>query len=343
MENVFKAFNITARLFDINDKLICFPDPPDYHKHTKGFFVLIKNNHIYTIKRDLKIIKRTMNASHCLANAKSSLSHCQANTNTVQSNYYINDREEPPECHMIEAAGDLSKYTEKPEYNLVHKDNDLGKLFHELRMAGCEPFIQYQAGTMTELKVNSKIRRTRQEITYTIKLQHLSTHSIDEDVSVENEELFNKMSREMFNFNKKIFNEAHQSFFSQTDINILDESRTILPTRYFKHDFSNRTIEIDRTKAFTKAFSNIAKIPVFTEFHMWKPYRSSELQELNLYLVEASSANIFFNKKLNLAYGMCLSLKRFEETTLKYTTAGNHHTFTKWITKISCLNFGIPT
>ena len=89
------------------------------------------------------------------------------NTNTtredfklkISSNYYISDREEPPECHMIETANDLLKYTEKPEYTLVHKDNDLVKLFHELKIAGYEPFIKYQVGTMTELKVNWKITK----------------------------------------------------------------------------------------------------------------------------------------------------------------------------------------
>ena len=60
---------------------------------------------------------------------------------------------------MIETANDLLKYTEKPEYTLVHKDNDLVKLFHELKMAGYEPFTKYQAGTMTELKVNWKIKK----------------------------------------------------------------------------------------------------------------------------------------------------------------------------------------
>ena len=315
MENVFKTFNITARLFDFNGKLIYSFDPPDYHKHTKGFFGLIKNNHVYTINRDLKSIKKTMN-----------MTTREDFKLKISSNYFISDREEPPECHMIETANDLLKYTEKPEYTLVHKDNDLVKLFHELKIAGYEPFIKYHAGTMTELKVNWKIksttqspgantRATKQEITYTIKLQNLSTHSIDEDVSVENEKLFNDMNREMFNFNKKIFNDAHKSYYSQTDIDILDEARTIVPTGYFKNNSTNETVEIDRTKAFTKAFSKITHIPVFTEFDIWKPYQNEELQNLNLYLVEASTGNLFFNKKFNLVYGMFL--KRLEEKTFK--------------------------
>ena len=63
MENVFKAFNITARLFDFNGKLIYSFDPPDYYKHTKCFFGLIKNSHVYTRNRDLKSIKKTMNTN----------------------------------------------------------------------------------------------------------------------------------------------------------------------------------------------------------------------------------------------------------------------------------------
>ena len=257
MENVFKTFNITARLFDFDGKLIYSFDPPDYHMHTKGFFGLIKNNHVYTINRDLKSIKKTMN-----------MTTREDFKLKISSNYFISDREDPPECHIIETANDLLKYTEKAEYTLVHKDNDLVKLFHELKRAGYEPFIKYQAGTMTELKVNWKIksttqspgantRATKQEITYTIKLQNLSTHSIDEDISVEDEKLFNDMNREMFNFNKKIFNDAHKSYYSQTDIDILDECRTIVPTGYFKNNSTNETVEIDRTKAFTKAFSKI--------------------------------------------------------------------------------------
>ena len=270
------------------------------------------------------------------------------NTNTtledfklkISSNYYISDREEPPECHMIETANDLLKYTEKLEYTLVHKDNDLVKLFHELKMAGYEPFIKYQAGTMTELKVNWKIKSTKQEITYTIKLQNLSTHSIDEDVSVENEKLFNDMNGEMFNFNKKIFNDAHKSYYSQTDIDILDEARTIVPTGYFKNNSTNETVEIDRTKAFTKAFSKITHIPVFTEFDIWKPYQNEELQALNLYLVEASRGNLFSTKNSTL-YMECF-LNVLKKKLLKYTTTSNHRTFTKWIMKISSRSSGIP-
>ena len=52
--------------------------------------------------------------------------------------------------------------------------------------------------------------------------------------------MFNDMNREMFNFNKKIFNDAHKSYYSQTDIDILDEARTIVPTGYFKNELYKR-------------------------------------------------------------------------------------------------------
>ena len=176
---------------------------------------------------------------------------------------------------------------------------------------------------MTELKVNWKIKSTKQEITYTIKLQNLSTHSIDEDVSVENEKLFNDMNREMFNFNKKIFNDAHKSYYSQTDIDILDEARTIVPAGYFKNNSTNETVEIDRNKAFTKAFSKITHIPVFT------------------YTLLKHQGATFFSTKNSTLYMECF-LNVLKKKLLKYTTTSNHRTFTKWIMKISSRSSGIP-
>ena len=111
---------------------------------------------------------------------------------------------------MIETANDLLKYTAKPEYNVVHKDNDLVKLFHEIKMAGYGPFLKYQAGTMTELnnKLEDKKHQARNHIHYQ------ATKLLNTQHRVENEELFNKMSQEMLNFNKKIFNKVHKSYYS---------------------------------------------------------------------------------------------------------------------------------
>ena len=65
-----------------------------------------------------------------------------------------------------------------------------------------------------------------------------------------------------------------------TDVAILDECRTIVPSGYFD------IVEIDRTKAFTWAFKQIRFIPVFNEFDSWKHYSNdidiNELSSLTL-------------------------------------------------------------
>ena len=58
-------------------------------------------------------------------------------------------------------------------------------------------------------------------------------------------------------------------------------------------------MEIDVRKAFTHAFNKITKIPVFTQFDVWKPFDYKKhdyqaLHELTLYLVKPKSATMFF-------------------------------------------------
>ena len=80
-------------------------------------------------------------------------------------------------------------------------------------------------------------------------------------------ELYNKMSDVMFTFEMSVFKKDHKSYYSQQDINILDEFRTvanvgaILPAKEQKG-----MVEIDISKAYTAAFTKIRNIPVFNEF-----------------------------------------------------------------------------
>ena len=74
------------------------------------------------------------------------------------------------------------------------------------------------------------------------------------------------MNEAMFKFNKSLFNPLHKSFYNHIDIAILDETRTIAPLGIFydKKSIPKNIIELDRCKAFTKAFIDIAKIFVFS-------------------------------------------------------------------------------
>ena len=90
----------------------------------------------------------------------------------------------------------------------------------------------------------------------------------------------------MFKMNKSIFNENHKSYYTDTDIEILDECRTIVPAGLINNPeveknvadapqgFCRSVAEIDINKAFTKAFTSIKKIPIFRQFDIWRQWSS---------------------------------------------------------------------
>ena len=312
MERVFEAFGIPARIFDFNCSLIFKYDPPTHAHRIKTFNGLVKNKHIYVLNHDLKSLKRSEMGSEKELSVK------------VSDNYYINDREEPRECKMIDTIEDLLHLKDKDEYILIHRDNDLPKLLHDFKESGYEPFVKYQAGTISELKIMWRIKKLKKTIHYTIQSQNLSKSKIDEDVVVASEEAYKKTSEAMFKMNKSIFNENHKSYYTDTDIEILDECRTIVPAGLIKKpEVEKNVAEIDINKAFTKAFTSIKKIPIFRQFDIWRKWsselnvndmpsltqqscESSDLSDLTLYMVKVANANIMFNKKHNLIYGKFL-------------------------------------
>ena len=132
--------------------------------------------------------------------------------------------------------------------------------------------------------------------------------NINEDIAVDTENKYIKVSEEMFKFHKKLFTENHKSYYTDLDVEILDECRTIVPYGRFKHLVKDTELcSIDKRKAFSKSASDIIKVPVFNEFDVWKPYGyKSDVNrygDYTLSLVKACQGNIFFNKKLNLVYG----------------------------------------
>ena len=81
-----------------------------------------------------------------------------------------------------------------------------------------------------------------------------------------------------------------------------------MPSGYFDKIVDvKQLVEINKTKAFTWAFTQIKEIPVFSEFDDWKKWDDTKIEDLNLYMVEVKASNIFFNKKFNLIYGKILS------------------------------------
>ena len=302
MNNVFKDFNIKARLYDIDSNLIYKHDPVDFNSmRIITFNGLVKNSHnIYTLNHNLNSLKRR---------------EAPENNYSVKchQHYYINDRKEAMKYTMVNDITDVLQLKEKDEYKIILKDNNLNKAICQLKHIGYEPQIRYNAGKTTEFTMSlshliDKKKNKYKEVKYIITTQHLDIDNINEDIAVDTEDKYNKVSEEMFKFHKKLFTENHKSYYTDLDVEILDECRTIVPYGSFKHLVKDTELcSIDKRKAFSKSASDIVKVPVFKEFDIWKPYGDksdvNRFGDYTLYLVKACQGNIFFNKKFNLVYG----------------------------------------
>ena len=301
MNHVFKDFNIKARLYDIDSNLIYKHDPVDFNsRRIITFNGLVKNSHIYTLNHNLKSLKSK---------------ELPENNHSVKchQHYYINDRKEAMKFTMINDITDVLQLKDKDEFKIILKDNNLNKAICQLKQIGYEPQIRYNAGKTSEFIMSlshliDKKKKKYKEVKYIITTQHLDIDNINEDIAVDTEDKYDKVSEEMFKFHKKLFAENHKSYYTDLDVEILDECRTIVPYGRFKHLVKDTELcSIDKRKAFSKSASDIVKVPAFNEFDVWKPYGDksdvNRYGDYTLYVVKACQGNIFFNKKFNLVYG----------------------------------------
>ena len=301
MHKVFKEYAITARIFDIVGNLSFTFDPPKRNHHIKTFYALIKNDHIYTLNKDLKQLKSNLGIKK----------EYNINVN-ASTDFYLNHREEPIKCIMIEELDDILKHTEQDEYTMIYTHNDLAKMYYQAKQAGYDPKIKFSACIISELMFQFRIKK--RIITYRIKTQNL-INAFNASITVETEDTYNRMSRAMFEFNKSLFNPLHKSYYNDIDVEILNRCRTVAPAgkfHYFYHS-NELHIEIDQNKAYTHNLTNIVKIPVFKQFDIWMPYEYGKhdfnnMGELCLFLVKftGKQTSLFFNKQYNLIYGMFL-------------------------------------
>lgn len=216
---------------------------------------------------------------------------------------------------MIENVNDILKLEleeDTKEVYLIMKDNDLTKALFDLTRNGYEPDIQHQPNGITNIKLKFN------KITYTIKTQNLLTDSCDGCITVDTKQIYNTMQFAFFHLHKAVFNPNHKSYYSDIDLKILNESRTIVPCGLFTDDIKEvpkDIAEIDLSKAFTSKFIEILKICIFTQFDVWKGFDATtmdiqQMPDLTLYFVKVPDSifiryrtRILFNKRYNIIYG----------------------------------------
>ena len=138
MDNVFKKFNIKARLYDIDSNLIYKHDPVNFNSdRIVTFNGLVKNSHIYTLNHKLKSLKRKEEPedNYCVR---------------CHQHYYINDRKEALKYTMINDIADILHLKDKDEYKIMLKDNDLNKAIYQVKQIGYEPQLRYNEGKASE-------------------------------------------------------------------------------------------------------------------------------------------------------------------------------------------------
>ena len=322
MKKVFEFFNLPVKLYNYQCQLIFQYIPSDYGRgHRKRIFTaLIKNNHIYPINANQDRLSQVDAKEKCL-------------DIKVSKNFSITDKTAPPKYKMFSHIDELLKLTDQDEYYLVHKDNNLMEVLYQFKKVGYEPYIRYRAGKISDLKIKftyksadtkriigrkvqpynipTKTLEKDRTVNYIISTQDLSKDTLERDIDADTEEKYNRIAEAMFIFNKKLFSSNHMSQYDDVDIEILDECRTVVPLGYLDKNIDvNELVEIDRSKAFTWAFNQISKIPIFNAFDSWKAWDGTldinKLSSLTLYKVEVLKGNMFFNKKFNIIYGKFL-------------------------------------
>ena len=301
MVPVFEHYGIQVRIFNSFIKPIFKYSPTKYNHHIPTLYALVKNNHIYTANDNLQMLRQMV-----------TIRENQDVSVKASPDYHINEKDEPTECKMIQSLNDLKKFREKDNYTLIYDGNDLTQLFYESKMAGYEPQVRFTGCIVSDLFFKFYIKK--KSIRYRIKTQNLVTSSVDGTITVRTEQIYNKMSKAMYEFNKALFNPLHKSYYNETDIQLLKECRTIPPVgeinkfykvfnqrteKYEKYGFMSETAtEIDVRKAYTHAFNQITEIPVFNQFDIWKHFNYknhdySKFHELTLFLVKPKEQALF--------------------------------------------------
>ena len=290
----FKKFNLSVRIFDLFYKCIFKYDPEKRDHHNKVLYCMMVDNHIYTINQNAISLQHVSEEGGLTENII-----------FASSDYKVKEREAKPNF-MIDTINDIFKPRldeegeEAKTVFLIHKSNNLIGLLYDLLEVGYKPGIGLIRGNIASLKLEFD------GVLYIIKTQQISPATMDGFICVDQEIIYNKMNNAMISTQNRIFKYDHKSYYTEIDIDIFDEYRTIPNVYMFDSKLkfkSSELVEIDVTRAYTAAFIKIDRIPIFNEFDCFTCYTDQEIEELNLYIIESTTFNIFCNKRFNLCYG----------------------------------------
>jgi hypothetical protein len=192
---------------------------------------------------------------------------------------------------MFETVDDLlpilttAIQNQKPKVNLIHKHDDLTQVFGELKSNGYHGIPSYNAGIITNIYATFDVGGIL-PVQVNIQAQRPTKHSIETTVLSDTAETFNKQMKARLEFNKHIIKKEYLSSYSEEDLQILNNCRSISncckleePTKEIK----SHLMCMDINKAFTYQLSRITEVPLFNEFDKFTPYDNHKIEKHNLY------------------------------------------------------------
>jgi hypothetical protein len=139
-------------------------------------------------------------------------------------------KHETKDDHELEILDTMSKGLENKNTTLhfIHYNDDLMKLYLDLKDAGYDAGITYQCGRITDIYTRFKCSYRKKEyiININIRCQELIKSAIFGEMYISNEQTYNNMHRAMTDFNNKLFKIEHKSYYTKLEIDILDEYRS---------------------------------------------------------------------------------------------------------------------
>jgi hypothetical protein len=235
----FEHYRIQRRVCDKFQRLARSYDPP-------------RDGHIYTPNHKL------VNLSHKLDNDDNYYP-------LVSSEYQVKEDTEAKPSKTITTADDLLTVAKEidpakvKQVNLIHEGDDLIELLYQLRDAGYNPSNSFEAGRITRLFLEFN------GVCYIIETQQLIKGAIDGVVVVEDEATYNNMNKATTQLSNQLFKKSHRSSYAKFDLDIMDEYGTRPIGGNIKPVINEKLEEIDITKAYAAALSEITAVPMFNE------------------------------------------------------------------------------
>ena len=282
----FVHCKLRLRVFDKFYKMTFKYDPPVETRTNKAMYCLDDGDHIYTLNHELdrlahksweEVEDPEMLKLFCKTDYKldkdgedrkrkyKMIKHIDDILPILRELAEVQEKDAKKKKKKTEEEG---KKEDNAIY-LIHHEDDLDELLFQLIAAKHEPQITFQAGRVS--RIMTKFNKQK----FIIESQQLVKSEIDGMLCCDDEGVYNRCSDAMQDFKMKMLKQDHKSYYSEQDVEIMDEYHSEAPVGWIKDRRYNRQklIEIDKSKAYTDAFSKIKLVPVFNEFDQWKPYK----------------------------------------------------------------------